>query len=329
MWWHLHAHAVVVFKPGVDLAEAARRFGQRWEQKSREAAHAAYQRERVAQRLAPADAKTLAQEADWGWDPVASGGVDPERLDWQQGGWWQPIGTDLDRVEQACKYLGQVAEMSGHQLVEYAHALRGHRWFAGSGIFRDVSEEELAPYRKQVQERAGRVARPTTSDPICSVADSPRTFESDGPSTVQWSNVYPHLVDQLEVELAKERAVVEGPVPVLLPPDEEGARHLVGPRTWMDLKRTAFDLALCEADTANARAVVARARTVDALAEAARRLVYQEQLLDRRRRAHRRACRVWLCDTWKPLMGMQLVGGSPPAHPDDVWGAVATADLPY
>lgn len=182
--WHAHIHVVVVLGRGVNERDARAGLGRAWRMASGEAATAAgldgygwnpaaggcrlarrapeprpcpldvssldaralraaarlpWARGLRLSRLRAAEARAALVEA-WASHEAAR----PRRvIDWS-GGWWRPMGLDLDQVEQAAKYPSPVASLSGLALVEFLAVARGRRWHDGSGMLRGVHRQAEA-----------------------------------------------------------------------------------------------------------------------------------------------------------------------------------------
>lgn len=244
LWWHAHAHLVVVLRPGVAQEEAAQAIGERWE------------------------ALTARESGADGWDPVASGGVSADRRLWARGGWWRELELeDLSAVYQACKYLTKPAALDGQDIVELATWAHGARWHGRAGLFRGLADLDQDQDQDQEGDEGRRpdlgrlLAGVWSSQDICDLGD----------------RLWPLLAaDVGDVRAALAGSETEGPQPRLEvgPCDRCGGGHDraeceacggTGERwrvraraSWAWATATAADLAVARADVGRLGAAVER-----------------------------------------------------------------------
>lgn len=311
--YHWHRHVLVLLRPGVDLEEAARRLGERWQ------------------------AVTEDERPGWGWDPWA-GGVRTETGRWGVGGWWRPIDledTALGEVFQATKYLIKPGSLDAFRWLQVATTCRG-RARGTTGGLRGLQVE---------QDQAGaELVGPPPGEPVCPLLDCPKV-DDDGGAVVAWPvplDLLPRVRAALQAEeqdhvagwvahsYVGETPDVPGaePVPILgatpipkggplpwLIEDADGWR-LAACRSWARLRGQAYT---AEVAAALAEEAAARMADADHIPEGSphrearlRRAALALSWCAQRSVTHRQAVAVlaedWRADRRPPHLG---------AHPDD------------
>ena len=115
-WWHVHRHAIVRLRSGVDPDRARQTVADMWA------------------RASEAQAASVGL-AGHGWNPAA--GI---RADGTQG-WWVPVPmANPERVYQACKYPSVSGNLRPVALAEFVAAAHGRRWHHGSGCLHGVTK---------------------------------------------------------------------------------------------------------------------------------------------------------------------------------------------
>lgn len=229
-WWHVHAHAVVALRPGVDHEEAARRLGASWERLSGEESGSGL-----------------------GWDPC-SGGVPEDRSRWATGGWWRPIDPgSLAEVYQATKYLCKPTSLDSTALLELLTVTRGSRLQGATGVF--VGMVSAAADEPQGEE-ADTLSRPDAGRALARLWDCP---DEDGEEEIVSWPIQPIDVPEVQAALDLEAEPATAPVLVEVWDQLTGGSlwRLVTSRAWAHARAASHSAAVARADLAQVEGRVA------------------------------------------------------------------------